>query len=146
VPEPSSASIGGDLRELLTAFEEPAPSPAGGTAAAVVAAMAASLVVMVARASTEWHDGSAVAHEAALEIAERAADVVELAARTAAGGKRPLRADAEAAAILATAATRAATMLVRVNVSASRNGDSAANEQLEADAASAEARVAAAGQ
>ncbi len=151
--------------------------------------MAASLVVMVARESAEWQDGSTVADDAAmlrdrlltlgeddvrafaavltasrasddgaraealtraaevpLEIAERAADVVELATRAADEGKRPLRADAEAAAILAAAATRAATVLVRVNVSAmSHNGDPTVNARLEAGAATAEDRVAAAG-
>lgn len=159
--EPSSAGLGSTLGELLDALEKTAPSAAGGTAAAVVAAMAASLVVMVGRESPAWADGAAAALGAAtlrerllalgaedvqafaavltasresdsgalvealirasevpLEIAERAADVAELASRAASGGKRPLRPDAEAAAVLAEAATRAASLLVRVNVAA----------------------------
>jgi formiminotetrahydrofolate cyclodeaminase len=161
VSEPSSAALGSTLRDLLDALEETAPSPAGGTAAAVVAAMAASLVVMVGRESPAWPDGPAAALGAAtlrerllalgaddvrafaavltasresgsgalvealirasevpLEIAERAADVAELAGHAARDGKRPLRPDAEAAAILAEGATRAASLLVGVNVAA----------------------------
>ena len=154
----------GGISELLTALEAAAPSPAGGTAAAVVAAMAASLVVMVGRTSPEWPDGTEIAIEAAtlrdrlvalgaedvrafaavlsavrnpaesaagalvealvrasevpLEIAQSAADVAQLAARAADEGKSQLRPDANAAAILAEAATRAAASLVRVNVAA----------------------------
>lgn len=149
------------LDELLAGLEAAAPSPAGGTAAAVVAAMAASLVVMVARESPGWPAGTETAtratqlrdrlvalgaedvrafaavlaasraddsgafaaalvraSEVPLEIAERAADVAEIATRAAVEGKRPMRPDAEVAAILAAAATRAAALLVRVNVAA----------------------------
>ena len=187
--EPSSSGLGNDLRELLVALEAAAPSPAGGTAAAVTAAMAASLVVMVARESPAWPDGATVARDAStlrdrlltlgaedvqafaavltasrepnaaaladalvraaevpLEIAERAADVVELAARAAVDGKRPLRPDAEAAAILAEAATRAASRLVRVNVSAlPRGGDETLKVRLNAAAQAADDRAAAVG-
>ena len=189
VSEPSSSGLGNDLRELLVALEAAAPSPAGGTAAAVTAAMAASLVVMVARESPAWPDGATVARDAStlrdrlltlgaedvqafgavltasrerntdaladalaraaevpLEIAERAADVVELAARATADGKRPLQPDAEAAAILAEAATRAASRLVRVNVSAlPHEGDQTLKVRLNAAAQAADDRAAAVG-
>lgn len=52
------------LSTLLDGLEAAAPSPAGGTAAAVVAAMAASLVVMAGRQSPAWPDGAAVAADA----------------------------------------------------------------------------------
>ena len=153
---------------LLDGLAAPAPSPAGGTAAAVVAAMAASLVTMVGRGSPEWSEGPAAADRAAvlrdrllvlgeedvqafgevvaayrasrelepgewerelarallhasevpLEIARCAADVAELAAGAAGAGRRPMRPDAEAAAILAEAATRAAALLVSGNLAA----------------------------
>ena len=149
------------LDELFAGLEAAAPSPAGGTAAAVVAAMAASLVGMVGRESPAWPAGAetaaravrlreqlvalgiedvqafaaviaasragdsdaltaALVHasEVPLQIAEHAADVAEIATRAATDGKRPLQPDADAAAILAEAATRAAALLVRVNVAA----------------------------
>lgn len=153
---------------LLDGLAAPAPSPAGGTAAAVVAAMAASLVTMVGKGSPGWPEGAAVADRAAalrdrllllggedvqafgevltayrasrefepgererelagallrasevpLEIARCAADVAELAVGAAGAGRRPMRPDAEAAAILAEAATRAAALLVSGNLAA----------------------------
>lgn len=56
----------GEIGGLLAGLEAPVPSPAGGTAAAVTGAMAASLLVMVGRGSTEWPDGAAVAARAAV--------------------------------------------------------------------------------
>ncbi len=156
-----------ELSGLLDSLQAAAPSPAGGTAAAIVGAMAASLVVMVGHGSPSWPDAAATAADASrlrdrlqvlgeddvrvfatllraysasrapdagdsasielieallrtaevpLEIAAYTADVAELAARAATHGKRPMRPDAEAAAILAEAATRAASLLVRVNL------------------------------
>jgi formiminotetrahydrofolate cyclodeaminase len=70
----SPASIGGavvnDLRALLARLEAPAPSPAGGTAAAFSAAAAASLVIMVARGSPSWPEGPHTA-AAAEQLRER---------------------------------------------------------------------------
>jgi glutamate formiminotransferase/formiminotetrahydrofolate cyclodeaminase len=54
----------GTLDDLLDGLEAAAPSPAGGTAAAVTAAMAASLVAMVGRGSTAWPAGADVAERA----------------------------------------------------------------------------------
>lgn len=52
------------LDEFLDALEAPAPSPCGGTAAAVSAAMAAALVTMVGRGSRSWEDGAGIAAQA----------------------------------------------------------------------------------
>jgi formiminotetrahydrofolate cyclodeaminase len=119
--------------------------------------MAASLVVMVTRASPAWDDAEATCEAAEklrdrllqlgaqdvgafaavlaaqrgggdlrealvtasrvpLEIAERAADVTDLATAARRYGKQVLAPDAEAAAILAEAATRTASRLVGVNL------------------------------
>jgi formiminotetrahydrofolate cyclodeaminase len=53
-----------------------------------------------------------------LEIAELAADVAALAASAAQEGKRPMRADAEAASFLAAAAAQVAALIVSWNLSA----------------------------
>jgi formiminotetrahydrofolate cyclodeaminase len=50
------------------------------------------------------------------EIAERAADVAVLAVAAAQAGKRPMRADAEAAGLLAMAATRIGATIVAANL------------------------------
>lgn len=85
------------------------------------------------------------ASDVPLEIAERAADVVELAARAATDGKRPLRPDARIAVILAEAATRAAASVVRVNVAAlSGDGNEATKARLVKAADAAQARSVAA--
>ena len=49
---------------LLDALASDEPLPASGTAAALVAAMAAGLVSKVARVSREWEDGQGVAAQA----------------------------------------------------------------------------------
>jgi formiminotetrahydrofolate cyclodeaminase len=54
-----------DLDRLFAELESPAPSAAGGTAAALAGAMAASLVVMVGRGSPGWQDGTEAAARAA---------------------------------------------------------------------------------
>jgi len=59
-PPGSAVSIDG----FLDALEAPAPSPCGGTAAAVSAAMAAALVTMVGRGSSTWGDGAGIAAQA----------------------------------------------------------------------------------
>ena len=61
-PEVGRAAPG--LDEFLDALEAPAPSPCGGSAAAVAAAMAASLVTMVARSSPGWADAPGIATQA----------------------------------------------------------------------------------
>ena len=52
------------LGQFLDALQAPGPSAAGGTAAAFAAAMAASLVTMVARGSVRWPEGAGVAAQA----------------------------------------------------------------------------------
>lgn len=157
-----------EMERLCEQFESPVPSPAGGSAAAAVAAIAASLVVMVGRGSPEWSEGNDAAASAAalrdrllvlggedveavaavlaasrspshsglgdgqsdlvrallcalqvpVEIAERAADVAELAAGAVQEGKRPMRADAAAAATLSAAAARVASSIASGNLAA----------------------------
>jgi formiminotetrahydrofolate cyclodeaminase len=58
------------------------------------------------------------ASQVPLEIGECAADVVVLAREAAEEGKRPMRADAEAAAALAAAAARVAAAIVDANLAA----------------------------
>ena len=58
------------------------------------------------------------ASQVPLEIAERAAAVAVLAARVAQEGKRPMRADADAARVLAAAATQVASSIVSGNLAA----------------------------
>jgi len=55
---------GGLLERFLDELEAPAPSPCGGTAAAIAAAMAAALVTMVARGSANWADAARIASQA----------------------------------------------------------------------------------
>ena len=53
-----------------------------------------------------------------VEIADAAAEIVELAADAAANGTRVMQADAAAAAVLARAATSSAVLIVKTNLSA----------------------------
>ena len=64
--DPAAVPLGrkGPLERFLDELEAPAPSPCGGTAAAVAAAMAAALVTMVARGSPGWADGAGIASQA----------------------------------------------------------------------------------
>ena len=59
-----TAARRGLIDGFLDELELPAPSACGGTAAAVVAAMAASLVTMVARGSGDWVEGPGIASQA----------------------------------------------------------------------------------
>lgn len=52
------------IRGLLESLASEDPAPAGGSAAALVVAMAAALVLKVARASDDWADRSAVTAQA----------------------------------------------------------------------------------
>jgi formiminotetrahydrofolate cyclodeaminase len=61
--EENVAAPTGPLNAFLDLLEAPAPSPCGGTAAAVAAAMAASLVTMVARASPAWDEAPGIASQ-----------------------------------------------------------------------------------
>jgi len=54
----------GSVDRFLDELEAPAPSPCGGTAAAMAGAMAASLVTMVARGSGAWAEGPGIASQA----------------------------------------------------------------------------------
>jgi methenyltetrahydrofolate cyclohydrolase len=100
------------VRDLLDALEQPQAVPAGGTAAALVAASAASVVTMVARSSTQWADGRGVAAQARhlrsrlVPLAEANADALEAALAAFAGSAetRQERRDAELGRALAHAA------------------------------------------
>lgn len=87
------------LSGLLDALEAPAPSPSGGSAAAVAGAMAASLVVLVGRLSPSWPEAAGVTAQAAslrtrlIGLAEEdvrayAAALEALAAARESGGAR----------------------------------------------------------
>jgi glutamate formiminotransferase/formiminotetrahydrofolate cyclodeaminase len=53
------------VAELHTVLGQPAPTPSGGSAAALAGAMAAALVGLVARASRDWPEAPGVAAQAA---------------------------------------------------------------------------------
>ena len=100
------------VRELLDALERPREIPAGGTAAALAAASAASVVTMVARTSPEWADSGGVAAQARhlrlrlVPLADADADALEAALDALAGSTEPRqeRRDAELGRALAHAA------------------------------------------
>jgi formiminotetrahydrofolate cyclodeaminase len=52
------------LRDFLDKLADEEPAPGGGSAAAIVVAMAAGLVAMVARASTNWDEAGGVVGQA----------------------------------------------------------------------------------
>lgn len=88
-----------------------------------VEAVAALLVAFRSRSHPGPGDGEQAlvralvrASEVPLEIAKRAADVAELAACAGQKGKRPMRADAHAAATLAAAAAQIASSIVTGNL------------------------------
>ena len=62
-PEVTLAGL--QLSRLPEALAEAGPGPAGGSAAAVAACMAAGLVRLVGNVSAEWDDGRGVAAQAA---------------------------------------------------------------------------------
>jgi len=147
------------LEGLLAQLEAPAPSPCGGATAAITAAMAGSLVAMVARAARDWEEGASVADRAGelraelldlawedtqaitglirferLPEAERPAalaravqtpsaihdaalKIAALAELAVTHGKAGMRADADAARLLATAAAQVAAEITATNQS-----------------------------
>jgi formiminotetrahydrofolate cyclodeaminase len=137
---------GRSLEELLEAVAAQTPAPGGGAAAAWGCALAASLVEMstgseraralrvaalelaerdarvygpVVEAQRAGRDPGAALSAAAdstLDIARAACEVAELAAEAATTGRRALRGDAAAGALLAEAACRAAAHLTGLNL------------------------------
>ena len=63
------------LHELLSELAAPAPSPCGGATAAITAAMACSLIAMVARGAPSWDAGA----ETESRATELRAHLLELA-------------------------------------------------------------------
>jgi methenyltetrahydrofolate cyclohydrolase len=109
---PGEAFADRRVRDLLDALEQPQAVPAGGTAAALVAASAASVVTMVARSSIEWPEGGGIAAQARhlrsrlVPLAEANADALEAALAALAGSTETHqeRRDAELGRALARAA------------------------------------------
>jgi methenyltetrahydrofolate cyclohydrolase len=64
------------VRAWLDELGDRSPSPAGGPAAAVAAAMAARLVTMAARLSQDWHEAGGVAAQT-LSLADRLGSLAE---------------------------------------------------------------------
>jgi formiminotetrahydrofolate cyclodeaminase len=62
------------LDELLVQLSAPAPSPCGAATAAITAAMACSLVAMVAEGTPSWQEGTNVATRAT-DLRERLLDL-----------------------------------------------------------------------
>ena len=163
--------IGSAVEQLCDEFAAPLPSPCGGSAAAVVAAVAASLVIMIGRGSPDWPEGEGAAAaavslreqllllaemdveaveavilaareqraglgetdlvpallracEVPLAVAEHAAEVAVLARSAGREGRQPMRADADAAASLASASTEVAAAIVTANLAAAQLLDS----------------------
>ena len=75
---------GHTLDQLLQQLEAPAPSPCGGATAAITAAMACSLVAMVARGAEGWERGWAVATRA-IELRAQLLDLARQDAEAVAG-------------------------------------------------------------
>jgi formiminotetrahydrofolate cyclodeaminase len=96
---------------LCTSLGAPAPEPSGGSASAVAAAMAASLVGLVARASTDWAEAPGVAAQAGV-LRERLLELADADAAAYADALAELRAPAPAGvprdAVIGRALARAA--------------------------------------
>jgi formiminotetrahydrofolate cyclodeaminase len=136
------------VNELLDALEAPAPSPCGGSAAGLAAAMGAALVALAARQSTEWEDAPGVAAQATAlraRLVTLAADDVRayaaaLEALSAAGGSEGSRDH-----LLGVALTHAADVPLAIARTASDVAELAAlaaafaKESLRADATTAAA-------
>jgi formiminotetrahydrofolate cyclodeaminase len=123
---------------VLDALEAPAPSPCGGSAAALAAAMAASLVTLVARRARDWPDAAGVAAQGSalrarlLRLADEdarayAAAMEALAAARESGGERDrmLGLALERAADVPLAIAGAAADVTELAAAAARHGPAA---------------------
>lgn len=142
---------------LCEEFQAPFPSPCGGSAAAVVAAIAASLVVMIGRNSPEWPEGedaaasAAVHRERLLSLADEDVEVVAAVIAAGRGGQHDDGGSDLVAALLRSSevpleiAEHAAEIAVFARIAA-REGNKRMRADVEAAAslASAAAEVAAA--
>jgi formiminotetrahydrofolate cyclodeaminase len=132
----SAAALAGlPFRDLLDALEAPAPSPCGGSAAALAGAMAASLVGLVARQARGWDAAPGVAAQAAAlrdrlallaeeDVRAYAAAMEALAAARGTGGDRDrmLGLALERAADVPLAIASAAADVAELGAEAAANG------------------------
>ncbi len=125
------------LRTFLGLLRDDQPAPAGGAAAAVGVALAASLCLMTARLSSRQLPGAPAepgalqdderrrrlaaalsdAADVPMRVAEIGVQVAALATRLATNGNPNVHGDAVTAALLAEAGARSACTLVRINLS-----------------------------
>jgi methenyltetrahydrofolate cyclohydrolase len=86
-----SEFLDSSLRDFLDTLADESPAPGGGSAAAIVVAMAAGLVAMVARASRNWDEAGGVVGQAealrarVAPLAEADAEAYEKALETLRG-------------------------------------------------------------
>jgi methenyltetrahydrofolate cyclohydrolase len=142
------------LGEFLDDLESGAPIPASGPAAAIVAAMAASLVTMAARASTAWDGAAGAAAQASrlrarltpLAIADATAyaEALEALRESTTGEHAQLGAKLELAAELPLAIAEAAADVGELAALAAERGDGPSRTDAIAAAALAEGAVVAA--
>ena len=144
------------LGDFLDDLESPDPMTASGPAAAVTAAMAASLVAMVARSSTGWSDAAGTAAQAsrlrarliplALADALAYADALEALREVTSGRERhaDLGAKLDRAAELPLAIAAAAADVAELAAVAAERGDGGVRTDAIAAAALAEGAVVAA--
>ncbi len=142
------------VRDLLELVAAPEPAPGGGSVLAVVVALAAGVLTMAARASSEWADAGGAAAQAEalraraepLALRDAATYGEALAVRERAAGLSPERRDWEIGRVFASAAeppleiTRIATDLAELAAAVAEGAD----RRLRPDAFAAAALAAAA--
>ena len=151
-----AALLGQRLGDFLDDLEQTVPIPAAGPAAAIVAAMAASLVGMAAHSSSSWAGAAGAAAQAralrarlvplALADAEAYAEALEALRESAAGQGHhaSLGAKLDRAAALPLSIAEAAADVAELAAVAAEHGDGPSRTDAVAAAALAEGAVVAA--